>query len=198
MGKLAKADGHISQAEIDHVERYMTQLGMTAEHRQQAIGYFKEGSQANYDIGPLLAEFMSVCGHTRHLRQVLLSYLVGVALADSVLDGAEEKLLGDIAARLGFGAAEFELLIRMIRGQGHFAGGRASSSSALEDAYAALGVTADDSDQKIKRAYRRLMSKYHPDKLMGQGLPEDMIKGATERSQEIQAAYHLIKSSREK
>ncbi len=198
MGKLAKADGHISQSEIDHVENFMTQLGMTDAHRQQAIAYFKEGSQAGYDIGPQLTEFISVCGHTKNLRQVLLSYLVGVALADGVLDAAEEKLLREIALTLGFSAAEFDQLIRMIKGQDHFAGGQATSASALEDAYDALGVSSEDSDQKIKRAYRSLMSKYHPDKLMGQGLPEDMIKGATERSQEIQAAYDMIKKSRQK
>ena len=198
MGRLAKVDGHISQAEINHVENFMSQLGMTAEHRQQAIDYFKEGSRPDYDIEPLLVEFITVCGHTRNLKQVLLSYLVGVALADGVLDASEEQLLKTIALRLGFAAAEFEQLIRMIRGQDHFAGGHASATTALEDAYAALGVSPEDSDQAVKKAYRSLMSKYHPDKLMGQGVPEDMIKGATARSQEIQAAYDLIKKHRNK
>ena len=57
-------------------------------------------------------------------------------------------------------------------------------------------MTKDNSDTEIKKAYRRLIREYHPDKLMGQGLPEAMIKEATERSQEIQAAYDMIKKSR--
>ncbi len=66
----------------------------------------------------------------------------------------------------------------------------------MEDAYQALGVTAQNSDKEIKRAYRKLISQYHPDKLIGQGVPEDMIKKATERSKEIHAAYELIEKHR--
>jgi DnaJ like chaperone protein len=59
-----------------------------------------------------------------------------------------------------------------------------------------LGVSKESSDQEIKRAYRKLMSQYHPDKLMGQGVPQDMINMATAQTQEIQTAYDLIKKSR--
>ncbi len=67
----------------------------------------------------------------------------------------------------------------------------------MADAYKALGVTEKSSNQEIKRAYRKLMSQYHPDKLMGQGVPEDMIAVATEQAKEIQLAYDLIKKHRE-
>lgn len=196
MGKLAKADGHISQDEINHVEKLITRLGLKSENRQQAIDYFKTGSRPNYDMGPLLAEFLVVCGQTRNLKQVLISYLVGMALSDGVIDGDEEKQLRHIALKLGFNAIEFDQLIRMIKGQDHFSQSHTTSASTIDDAYAALGVTAADSDQTIKQAYRSLISKYHPDKLIGQGLPEDMIKEATERSQEIQAAHDMIKKYR--
>ena len=59
-----------------------------------------------------------------------------------------------------------------------------------------MGVTKDSSDQEIKRAYRKLIGQYHPDKLMGQGVPEDMIAMATEQAKEIQLAYDLIKKNR--
>jgi DnaJ like chaperone protein len=55
-----------------------------------------------------------------------------------------------------------------------------------------LGITRDSTDHEIKRAYRKLMSQYHPDKLMGQGVPEEMIAVATEQAKEIQLAYDLI------
>ena len=196
MGKVAKADGHISEDEISHVEQFMTQLGMTAEHKREAIGFFKIGAQADYDSEAQLNKFMAICGHTHNLKQMLLSYLLGVAMADGVLDASEEAVLSDIALKLGFSEQEFAQLISMLRNQDHFGAGQSPSKASLNDAYAALGVSSDDSDQKIKKAYRSLMSQYHPDKLMGQGLPEDMIKGATERAQEIQVAYDLIKKSR--
>lgn len=71
------------------------------------------------------------------------------------------------------------------------------SVNALEDAYKALGVNRNSSDAEIKRAYRKLISQYHPDKLMGQGLPEEMISVATEQAKEVQSAYDLIKKNRE-
>ena len=66
----------------------------------------------------------------------------------------------------------------------------------LADAYLALGVSRDCDDRSLKRAYRRLMSEHHPDKLIAQGVPEDMVKLGTEKSQEIQAAYELIRKQR--
>jgi len=195
MGKLAKADGHISQQEIDQAEQFMSQLGMTGDHRRQAIHLFQTGSTAQFDIEPLLRDFLQACGHTHNLKQMLLVYLAGFALADGSLDAAEEQLLRQIAIAIGFNEAAFQQLLHMLRGQDHFASGQAPSASALQAAYDALGVTEDQTDQHIKKAYRRLMSQFHPDKLIGQGMPEDMVKMATERSKEIQAAYELIKKS---
>jgi DnaJ like chaperone protein len=196
MGKIAKADGRVSEEEIAHVEQMFNKLGMTAEHRQQAIALFKKGGEAEFDIRPTLNEFMAVCGHTASLRQMLLVYLIVMAFADGRLDPAEESLLRDIAKYLGYSQDMFQQLMAMVTNQTHFAGGQSSSASALEDAYKALGVSKENSDQEIKRAYRKLMSQYHPDKLMGQGMPEDMIAMATSQAQEVQTAYDMIKKSR--
>ena len=196
MGKLAKADGHVSQDEIEHVELFMQKLGMTAEHRLQAIAWFKQGADADFDIKPTYKRFMSVCGHTKNLKQVLLVYLIVMALADGHFHPAEEALLAEIAGNLGFDHAAFKQMMDMVLNQSHFGGGQANPVQALEDAYKALGVTKDNTDAEIKRAYRKLISQYHPDKLMGQGLPEDMIAMATEQAKEIQLAYDLIKKTR--
>lgn len=197
-GKLAKADGHISQDEISHVEQFMAQLGMTVEHRQKAVNLFKKGSTAGFSIDPVLDEFLIVCGHTKNLKQLLLVFLIAMALADGVVDQAEDSLLRTVAERLGFSSIEYERLIAMAKSQSHFAGGGGSATTAsdLDDAYSALGVSAESTDHEIKRAYRKLMSQYHPDKLMGQGVPEDMIQVATEKTQEVQSAYDLIKKYR--
>jgi len=198
MGKLAKADGHISQDEINHVEQFMQKMGMSAEHKKQAISLFKQGSSPDYDIEPKLNEFVTICGHTNNLRQILLTYLIVMALADGQLDVSEENLLRHVASKLGYNEIAFRQLLDMILNQSHFkGGGQASSASKLTDAYKALGVSEQSTDQEIKRAYRKLMSQYHPDKLMGQGVPEDMIAVATEKTKEIQVAYDLIKKSRQ-
>jgi DnaJ like chaperone protein len=196
-GKLAKADGHISKDEINHVEEFIQKLGMSAEHRQQAIALFKRGATPDFDYSSQLKQFVDVCGNTHNLKQMLLIYLIVMALADGRIDRAEETLLIDIARHLDYDEAAFRHLLDMVLNQSHFAGGQATSASALDDAYKALGVNRESSDQEVKRAYRKLMSQYHPDKLMGQGVPEDMIAVATQQAQEVQVAYDLITKSRQ-
>ena len=207
MGKLAKADGRISEQEIAHIEKFFKQLGLTSEHRAEAIKLFKLGSEPDFSIDPLLEEFNRECGQSAALKQMLMVYLIGAAIADGNLHSAETDLLRYISQSLGYSEAHFQQLLAMTRGQDHFSGGGYSgqaggaygpSKNSISAAYQALGVKESDSDEHIKKAYRRLIREFHPDKLMGQGLPEDMIKEATERSQEIQTAYDLIKKSREK
>lgn len=197
MGKLAKADGRVSETEVSHVEQFMQKLGMTREHRLKAIALFKQGASPSYDIHPKINEFIAICGYSPSLRQMLLVYLIIMGLSDGHLNTAEEELLRVIAGRLGYPQAAFSQLLDMVLNQMHFAGGRSTSASALDDAYKALGVTKNSTDQEIKRAYRKLMSQYHPDKLMGQGVPEEMIAVATEQAKEVQAAYDLIKKYRD-
>lgn len=198
MGKLAKADGRVSEDEIAHVELVMQKLGMTAEHRTQGIALFKRGADPAFDLDATYTRFLSVCGHTRNLKQMLLVFLIIMAAADGAVHPAEEAVLSDMAARLGYSPAMFQQLMGMVLNQSHFAGGGApvNREAALDDAYKALGVTKESSDAEIKRAYRKLISQYHPDKLIGRGLPEDMVAMATEQAKEIQLAYDLIKKHR--
>ena len=131
MGKLAKADGHVSRDDIDHVEQFMQKLNMTAQHREQAIKLFKQGADPAFDIYPTYQRFISVCGHTRNLKEVLLAYLIVMALADGHFHPAEEAWLTEIAGHLGYGPAAFKQMIEMVLNQTHFAGGQASASAAL-------------------------------------------------------------------
>lgn len=199
MGKLAKADGHISKEEVNHIEAFIQKIGMTGEHRQVAILQFKRGSAANEaEIEGVLAVFLEACGQTLHLKQALLMYLIVMALADNSLDLVEEQLLEKVALRLGYSQAEFKSLLEMTLNQGRFSENSPISESGIADAYKALGAAKTCTDQELKKAYRKLMSQHHPDKLIGQGLPEDMIKVATERAQEIQSAYDYLKDHRSK
>lgn len=198
-GYLAKADGHISQQEVDHTEAVIAQMGLDAEQRKRAIELFKQGSAADFQPESAIAAFMEISRGQRQLCQTQLFFLISLALADHKIEQAEQQALQRLATLLGFNPAQLEQMLRMAQAQGHFHGAsgfEAQPGTSLEDAYAALGVSSDVDDKTLKRAYRKLMSENHPDKLIAQGVPEDMIKLATERSQEIQAAYEMIKKSR--
>ncbi|WP_439133781.1 co-chaperone DjlA [Pseudomaricurvus sp.] len=205
LGYLAKADGRVSEAEVQQTEKLMDKLGLTADHRRAAIDLFKKGSQHNFSLPELLSNFNQVCGRHPNLKQMLLVYLISIAMADGQIDSSEEAVLRQVAQGIGFSGFAFEQLLRMIKAQSQFSGQgqgqyrhhqQAPTANELDMAYDALGVDKSISDKDLKRAYRKLMSQYHPDKLMGQGLPEDMIHEATERSKEIQVAYDLIQKSR--
>jgi len=198
LGYLAKADGRVSQAEIDHTEALFTQQGIRGEQRRRAIERFREGASADFRLEPAVGRFLEVCGRHARIRQALLVYLVAIAMADSGIDAAEREALQRIARLLGFTAAQLEQLLRMAEAQSHFhrEPGAPPPKAGLQDAYAALGVSADCSDKELKRAYRKLMSEHHPDKLIARGLPDDMVRVATETSQEIQAAYEQVKKHR--
>jgi DnaJ like chaperone protein len=199
-GYLAKADGRVSQAEIDHTEQVFTQMGLSGEQRRRAIELFRQGSAPEFQLEQAVAAFLETCGPQRQLQQTLLVFLISLAMADHTMEPAEHSALVRIAGLLGLSGGELEQLVRMATAQEHFhgqGGYTAQPGTSIGDAYAALGVSGEVTDKELKRAYRKLMSENHPDKLMAKGVPEDMIKLATERSQEIQAAYEMIKKDRQ-
>ncbi|HEY6131490.1 MAG TPA: co-chaperone DjlA [Halioglobus sp.] len=198
-GYLAKVDGRISKSEIELTEQFIAQLGLNAEQRQRAIDLFRRGSATDFAMEPTVATFLQTCGPQRQLQHTLLLFLISLAHADQGMEPAEHAALVRIANAMGMYAVQLEQLLRMARAQEQFHRQRNDTvqrGTSLEDAYAALGVDSAVSDKELKRAYRRLMSENHPDKLIAKGVPAEMIKLATERAQEIQAAYEAVKKAR--
>jgi DnaJ like chaperone protein len=198
-GFLAKADGRISKLEIAHTEQLFVQMGLSTEQRQRAIELFHRGSAGGFDIEPVIANFLETCGPQRQLQQTLLLFLISLAYADEGIEPVEHAALVRIANLTGLGSVQLEQLLRMAQAQdqfhnqGNYAG---QPGGSLPQAYVALGIEDSVSDKELKQAYRKLMSENHPDKLIAKGVPEEMVKLATARSQEIQSAYELIKKSR--
>ena len=194
MGQVAKADGHVSPDEIRLANRLMDELGLDSEQRDAARAIFNEGKSPRFPLDDVLDQLRAECGRATNLLRMFLEIQVQAAWADGGVHPEERRLLLHVAARLGFPEAMYLEIERMV-GAGAHAGG--STGPTLEDAYATLGVSPDAPDAEVKRAYRRLMSRHHPDKLASKGLPEEMMRAATERTQQIKAAWERVQSARE-
>jgi DnaJ like chaperone protein len=200
MGHIAKADGKVTAEEIRLAEEVMTRLGLEPDARVAAKKLFNEGKSANFPLDDVLQQFRHEIRRRTTLLQVFLEIQLQAAYADGTLDKAEEKVLAHICRKLGVPLDQLHRLEEMMRhgfGQrGYSRAPQRGSSMDLGDAYAILGVNKETSDVEVKKAYRRLVSQHHPDKLVSKGLPEEMIKDANEKTQQIKDAYEKIKQSR--
>lgn len=200
MGHVAKVDGRVCPDEIEIARRVMAQLGLNATLQQAAIRLFNEGKRPGFPLDEVLAQFKRECLRRRTLLRMFLELLIQAAYADGVMHPAERRLLLRVSADLNFSPAEFDRLDNMIRAAHGFTPGAEtrgnSGKPGLAEAYAVLNLTSAASDEEVKKAYRRLMSQHHPDKLVAKGLPEEMMKMATERTHQIRAAYERIRASR--
>jgi len=207
MGHIAKADGRVSQDEIAMAQQIMDHMKLDAEQKRAAIELFNKGKQANFDMDGVLAQFKQVAHRRTTLLQMFLEIQLHAALADGQIDAAEQRIITNIAQQLGFSARHIEQLTALVRSnlgleanRYHY-GSTASHKSQkelLKEAYEMLGVSHSVNDTDLKRAYRRLMNQHHPDKLVSKGLPEEMIQMATEKTQQIKAAYEMIKATRKR
>jgi len=198
MGALCKADNVVSAEEIQVAERAFDMFGLSGERREQAKDAFRRGKQADFDLDAAVDGFARLSRGRGPLVQLFLQLQTMAIAADGVVHPAEHEMLVRIARRLGLNemdVARIEALLRSGGARSAGGGGRPVGAQ-LDDAYAALGVSANAEDAAVKRAYRKLISENHPDKLASRGLPESMRAVAEERSREINKAYDLIKESR--
>jgi len=198
MGYIAKADGKVSIDEIRLAEKVMSHLGLDADMRESAKKLFNEGKSPDFPIDEILDQFRKEVHRRTTLIQMFLEIQLQAAYADGVMHPSEEKVLAHICQKLGIPVSQLKRLEEMFKaGFGSTDYQQAAQSkTTLEDAYAILGVDKSVSDAELKKTYRRLMSQHHPDKLVAKGLPEEMIQDATDKTQQIKAAYEKIKESR--
>lgn len=194
MGHIAKADGRVSTAEISSAESLMAQMQLGPLQRKAAIRLFNEGKKDDFPLTDVLLQFKRECHRRRNLEQMFLEIQIAIAMADGHVHAGEKRIIFSIGEQLGFDRAAIEQLFSLSGSAQAADTGRPS----LSRAYKILGIDKTASDAELKRAYRRLMSQHHPDKLIAKGLPEEMIKLATEKTQEIKAAYEQIKQHRVK
>ncbi|HHF4074123.1 co-chaperone DjlA [Haemophilus influenzae] len=217
LGHLSKSKGRVTEEDIQLANQLMIQLKLDDAGRKLAQDAFRRGKESDFPIRQVIREFRIGCGQRADLLRMFLQVQVQAAFADSELHENEKEVLYVIAEELGLSRMQFEQMIAMEMAaraftqggfyqqyqQGAYQGGyqyqqqnsggyQHASGPTLNDAYKVLGVTESDEQNKVKRAYRRLMNEHHPDKLVAKGLPPEMMEMAKEKTQQIQAAYDLI------
>jgi DnaJ like chaperone protein len=206
MGHIAKADGRVTEAEIDLARTVMNRLDLTDDMRKTAIRLFTEGKRGDFPFLDALSQFHQDCRRNFSLIRMFIEIQLEAALVDGALNGVEERLLLQICDRLKFSRFEFQAMRAVQEAQLRMAGRWQQGQSrqqrvvrtqpSLDDAYAALGLKPSAGDEEVKKTYRKLMSQHHPDKLVASGLPEQMVKLANEKTQQIRKAYDLIRKQR--
>jgi DnaJ like chaperone protein len=200
MGHIAKADGRVSPEEISLANRVMNEMALTSDMRATAINLFQQGKQADFPLDDVLAQFHKECHRRTDLLRMFLEIQLQEAFADGILAASEERLLLHICSQLRISRFDYNRLKIQLQAQQRFQGRSSHTKNtpqktSIQDAYGVLGLTPSASKAEVKKAYRRLMSQNHPDKLVAKGLPEEMMRLAKEKTQKISKAYETIQKA---
>lgn len=199
VGAIAKSDGRVSEVEIAATEQLMGRMRLDTEQRRAAIACFTAGKQPGFALNLAVADLKRWSAGRRDHAYVLIDLLLDVVCVEGVPIPAKLSILRQLTWALGVHDRELAALAAM-KGydfgdtQNHHAPPPRGQTAAAPDPYAVLGIARDAGEREIKRAYRKLMSEHHPDKLGD--VPEPLRRGAEERARELNAAYERIKSAR--
>jgi DnaJ like chaperone protein len=213
MGHVAKADGRVSEAEIAAARKVMGELRLDGAQIHAAIQHYTRGKNPTFDLEDTMEGLRDACAARPELLRVFLELQVRAALEGVDMQGAARSAIQRVAGLLDVSRLELahmEAVLRIRReqfrsggngggqqGQGQGQGPSARKSGmSLDAAYQILEVDPKAGNEEVSKAYRRQLSKHHPDKLKANGLPESMLEHAKQRTQQIIEAYDLVKAAR--
>ena len=198
MGHLAKSDGRVSEDEIRAARLIMHRLGLSPAGVRRAIGWFEDGKRPAFPLVQTVREVRRVSARSAGKRTLFLRLLLEVVLAKPSLRKEERAMIWTICSELDVGRVELAQLEAMIRAQKGFKRSPEGDADAarVRNAYATLGVDPDASNDEIKKAYRRLMNRNHPDKISGSNPEAAVLAEAERRTREVRSAYEMLKARR--
>jgi len=198
MGHLAKVDGRVSEDEIRAARALMHRLGLGPVETRQAIAWFEAGKEAGFPLQSTLRKLRAESARKAETRMLFLRLLMEVALSKPTLHQRERAALWTICTELDIGRVELAQLEAMLRAQRGFRRSAAGDADArrVDAAYTTLGIEKSSTNDEIKKAYRRLMNKNHPDKIVADNPDKAAISEAERRTREVRGAYEMLKARR--
>jgi len=204
LGKMANADGQISPSERNTVIQFMSNdLRLSRQDQDFALRIFDTAAVSTESFEKFAEQFYQSFYRDPQMIEMMMDILVRIAMADGVLSDKENQFIAQAAMCMRYPAGNVDYLktkygYKQDQGSSHSysSSSSRSDSGSLAAAYSVLGCSASDSDDVIKAKYKKLIKEYHPDVIASKGLPEEFMKFATEKFDQIQKAYETIKKVR--
>lgn len=188
LAKMARADGTISQVEIDAVEQIMARFNYTGAVRDQAIEIFRRAKDDPHTAADYINQLAGVIQFNPQIAMTFIAALHAVAAADGVIHPNEREILLQAESAFRLRPGTIDAMLNGVRG---------NSPDALPNAYKVLEVESTATDAEIKKVYRQKCVEFHPDKLASKGLPDEFMTYAHDQLTKINEAYDVIKKARE-
>ncbi|MCP4367344.1 MAG: DnaJ domain-containing protein [Deltaproteobacteria bacterium] len=184
LARLAKADGRVSEEEIDAVNKFMLyDLNLDPESRMAAMNIFNTAIESSESFDDFAAQFYSQFQAQPQILELMIDILLRVSIADGTMSESEERLIRSAVRIFNFTDERYNKL-------------KSKYVQEFEKYYAILGCGKSDTNERIKSRYRKLVKEFHPDKIVSKGLPEEFTKFAQDKFREIQDAYDYIRKER--
>lgn len=201
MGHVATAVANEAGDENGALNKVIARLNLPPDVHQEAKELYGQGRRRNFDLNRVMFDFYNACRDQSHLLEMFLEIQLLAAYRDGEIHPQQNQILLNIAKMIELSRADYDRILSTIRAEDHFsrdkmAGAVNNNSGSDEDAYAILYLPPTATNEEIKKAYRRLTSMHHPDKLVAKGLPEEMLKIAEDKTREIRLAYERIRAIR--
>ncbi len=191
---VMKADGQVRRSELDYVKRFLLK-NYGEVHGKEMLKVLQQMVERNIPIDQVCQQIKVNTDY--NTRYHMLDFLFGLGGADGEFQQAELNMLHLIGRYLGISSSDYTSIYeRHVRsGRSDDSNrSRSSSSSYSKDPYKVLGVDSSATDDEVRKAYRKMAMKYHPDRVAG--MSEELQRNAAEQMKEINRAYEVIKESR--